>query len=281
MPNSNFEFHNDCSNMDINNAIGWSASSLTPDYYNSCVNSGSYNNVPYTWLGYQQDCCGGNGYAGEYVFYVAGGAYDQREYIYTKLTDTLQAGHTYIASMYINSSNYWHNAIVTMGILFTDTATILPTGNTYIIKTIPQVKSNVLLADTANWMLVQDTFIAVGNEVYLTIGNFNSDSTCGMNNTISSQEVYYYIDNVSVYDMATMGIEQLKTKNEQLEIYPNPANKILSIVSSSKTEKITMFDLLGNEILQTQQKEIDVSAFQNGVYFLQIGNSTQKFIVQH
>jgi hypothetical protein len=45
------------------------------------------------------------------------------------------------------------------------------------------------------------------------------------------------------------------------------------------------FDILGNEILTTKQKEIDVSNLQNGVYFIQLKTVesilTKKIIVQH
>ncbi len=181
----------------ISDAIGWFPASATPDVFNSCATD-SYG-VPDNGLGYQKAFYGGNGYAGEYVFYINGAGNDNREYIYTKLMDTLKVGHIYIASMYVNSSNYWHNAITTMGMLFTDTTTLLPIANSYIIQAIPQVKSNILLADTTNWMLVQDTFRTISNEIYLTIGNFDNRNTCGVVN--SNSESYYYIDGVSVYDI--------------------------------------------------------------------------------
>ena len=87
-----------------------------------------------------------------------------------------------------------------------------------------------------NWMLVQDTFIALGNEVYLTIGNFNTDSTCGI--VSSASEAYYYIDGVSVYDVATMGIEQIKNKGINLSLYPNPSNGKLYISNFDATQKM-------------------------------------------
>jgi len=205
--NGYFEIIDSCSptisstGTNISDAIGWQAAAITPDLFNACSNGN--NSIPYNGFGYQKDCCGGSAYAGIYVFYKNSFGNDQREYIGTKLIDTLKAGHKYIANMYVSNSDYWHNAISTMGMLFTDTIIILPPGQGYITAN-PQIKNTTLLADTLNWMLVQDTITAIGNEVYLTIGNFDTDGACG--GVSMASEAYYYIDGVSVYDVATIGI---------------------------------------------------------------------------
>ncbi len=209
-----------------------------------------------------------------------------REYTSTKLVDTLKAGHTYMASMYISRANYVDYAVASVGMLFTDTATILPASQSFISAN-PQVKNTTLLTDTANWVLIQDTFIANGNEIYLTLGNFNtsatSDSVFIGNPRFPFPIVYYYIDNVSVYDVATMGIEQTKNKEAEVSIYPNPAADKVYIETTGIIES-KLFDLLGKEIINTQKKEVDVSNLQDGIYFLSVKTSsgvlTKKIIVQ-
>ena len=203
--NGYFEIYDTCPNFpsQMNRAVSWKIASLTPDYYNNCSSANDGINVPYATLGYQQDCCGGEGYAGEYMFY-NDSTNSGREYIYTKLKNTLTAGHIYIANMYASRANYVDYAITSPGILFTDTLTVLPQGQSFIPAN-PQVKSNILLADTVNWILVQDTFVANGNEVYLTIGNFNTNATSDTvfigNPRYPFSIAYYYIDGVSVYDI--------------------------------------------------------------------------------
>ena len=189
----------------ITYATGWFVSGGSPDYWNACSN-GMYNT-----MGYQQDCCGGHAYAGEYEIASINTPGDDigREYIGTKLTDTLEAGHKYLANMYVNRSNEWNYSIATMGILFTDTAIILPNPQKgALIQANPQIKNEIPLTDTANWVLVQDTFMAVGNETYLTIGNFNNTATSdtlmspgGFGTWGAFGSAYYYIDGVSVYDV--------------------------------------------------------------------------------
>ena len=90
-----------------------------------------------------------------------------------------------------------------------------------------------------------------------------------------------------ISNASSAGIEQYAVGSGQVGVYPNPANTSLTL-TLSKGEGIAgvyMYDVLGNEVLSTQQKEIDVSNLPNGVYFVQVttaqGINTQKVIVQH
>ena len=80
-----------------------------------------------------------------------------------------------------------------------------------------------------------------------------------------------------------VGIEKY-TVNNQFSIYPNPANSILNIaLTNQQTVNVQVFDVLGNEVLKSatsnsKQTSIDVSNLNSGVYFVKVGNSTQKFI---
>ncbi len=208
--NGYFEIYSPCptarsspGNLQLNYATGWLTAASTPDYYNTCASIGTTVNVPYAHCGYQQDCCGGMGFAGGIMLDINSPNYDL-EYIYTKLTDTLKVGHKYLASMYVSRADGFDYAITTIGMLFTDTAIVLPYPQSF-INANPQVKNTTLLADTVNWLLVQDTISVGGNETYLTIGDFNTNATCGGmlvgGNGTYSNFAYYYIDGVSVYDI--------------------------------------------------------------------------------
>ena len=93
-------------------------------------------------------------------------------------------------------------------------------------------------------------------------------------------------------------INQLSNINEQLMIYPNPANEWL-IVNGEwliRNTKIEMYDMLGHVILRNEtpaptaseraRLRLDVSTLSNGIYFLKatFNNgfvATKKIIVQH
>jgi hypothetical protein len=217
--NGDFEIRDTCPDNagQINRATGWFAAGGTPEYYNACASSSVGVNVPYTMTGYQKDCGGGGGYSGDYMMcnQTTPGDDSCREYIGTKLIDTLKTGHKYLASAYVSRANF-NYSIATIGILFTDSAIVLPNpGQGPFFPASPQVKNDILLTDTLNWTLVQDTFIAVGNETHLTLGNFNTTAT---SDTIMSPggfgtwwlfgEAYYYIDGVLRHN--SLLIHQLK-----------------------------------------------------------------------
>ncbi|MEO8759795.1 MAG: T9SS type A sorting domain-containing protein [Bacteroidia bacterium] len=83
-------------------------------------------------------------------------------------------------------------------------------------------------------------------------------------------------------------IFQLHNQNPEIKIYPNPSSEILNIEINSSNmthQEMKIEDVLGNEILKqslsTNHSNINISNLQNGVYIIRVGNSVQKFIVQH
>jgi hypothetical protein len=78
---------------------------------------------------------------------------------------------------------------------------------------------------------IQGCFAAIGGEQYVIIGNFNSNANTdtiytGTNNPIPSdpQYAYYYIDDVTLIDQSTVGLDELSNGNS-MTVYPNPANE--------------------------------------------------------
>jgi hypothetical protein len=199
--NGEFELYSTCPGVTnpITNANGWVIVKGTPDYNNKCSIYSSTTIPNNNYTGYQQDCFGGNGFAG---IYTAQGVNDDREFTQTKLIDTLSINHKYLASIYVNRANKTKYAIAKIGMLFTDTSFTLPSSSPSFTPT-PQLQNNILLTDSINWVILQDTFVAKGHELYLTIGNFNLDAN---SDTIKVQNTgfngsYYYIDGVSLYDI--------------------------------------------------------------------------------
>ncbi len=200
MPNPSFEdtLANPVWNGILNNdcAVWYSPAPGSADYYNdlnpSCLSCPSnFLQVPRS----------GYAYAGFFA-YDYNSPLNFRECIEIRLTDTLQPGKTYCVSFYLSledGANYGCNSI---GALFTQNS-IGSSANA--VNFIPQVfnYSNVL-DDSENWLLVNGSFIANGNEQYLTITNFSDDASSdtflipgGNQGWLFS---YYYIDDVSVIE---------------------------------------------------------------------------------
>jgi hypothetical protein len=86
-------------------------------------------------------------------------------------------------------------------------------ANCFKLNYTPQVQNPVTnpLTDKNNWMLVQDTMMASGNEQYMTIGNFMDDTQSGVTfvgGGAGWNSAYYYIDDVSVIDLGPTGIKE-------------------------------------------------------------------------
>lgn len=99
------------------------------------------------------------------------------------------------------------------------------------------------------------------------------------------------IDDISIYDrpLASNEIAELFDpsssglieNNFEFSIFPNPAREQVSIEVPTECFA-SIFNISGKLIAELKLNEIvnniDVSAYQKGVYFIQIGNSIQKFI---
>ena len=282
VPNGNFEIYSTCPNAlgQIRYAISWDSAALNPDYLNSCATYTTYVSTPSNSTGYQKDCAGGGGYAGIYVFN-AGIHNEGREYIKTKLTDTLKQYRKYVASAYVSLCNYCDYAIKSMGIYFSSApvySTNSPMG-LYINIPNPQVKSKIQITDTLNWIAVRDTFVAQGGEMYLTIGNFSTDSLSdtlfvgnrGINGT------YYYIDSVTVFDTGLMGVNEFKEQETSFRISPNPNDGNFTIEYKIEQDAIIeVRDVQGKLVFisslpaNNTSSSIICANLENGIYLLKI-----------
>lgn len=80
-------------------------------------------------------------------------------------------------------------------------------------------------------------------------------------------------------NLNTLSIKAVNMPNAAFSIYPNPAGSRLNIKDLMQNEvEINIIDVLGNVLLSTKEKEIDISNLRSGVYFVRIGNSVQKFV---
>jgi type IX secretion system substrate protein len=84
--------------------------------------------------------------------------------------------------------------------------------------------------------------------------------------------------------ISVLGIQSID-KNSFLKTYPNPANTKINIACSLQLAACSLYDVLGNEVISTKEKEIDVSNLSNSVYFLNVkttaGVLSKKVVIQH
>jgi len=270
--NPSFEDYVDCPRKIESKGVltvveGWyQPTAGSADYYNRCATREC--GVPQNKLGYQMPHSG-NGYCGIYC-----SKNEYREYLQTELREPLKAGARYRVSFHVCLSENSTVAVSTIGALFTpdriaDTAkSILMRKSqrslgslvSQVISTAysPQVVSDRILADTAEWMEIGSEFTAEGGELFLTIGNFFDVAHSGIAEydwlTQMLTGSYYYIDDVSVIqvseDTSTIpDIQELKSSDI-------PATQQTLSVGSTLVLHDIYFQFNRSVILQQSYKEL-------------------------
>lgn len=74
-----------------------------------------------------------------------------------------------------------------------------------------------------------------------------------------------------------------ETMAEKVMLYPNPADDVLSIIGQN-LGNVMVYNALGQKVAEyfaDDELNIATADYQNGVYFVKIGNKTQRFVVTH
>jgi hypothetical protein len=123
--------------------------------------------------------------------------------------------------------------------------------------------------------------LADNTQVNMGVSNPTRINVAGTTGTMSTAGTQALVSNNPV------GIK-LKTINDLVGVYPNPAKDKLTLQSTSQTTvSYEMFDVLGRKLNQgsfERQTQLDVSALHNGTYVLKFQNGTdtsfQKLIIE-
>ena len=70
---------------------------------------------------------------------------------------------------------------------------------------------------------------------------------------------------------------------DSFTLYPNPVNDMLTI-EGENLGNVSVYNALGQvifEIFATDELKINTSNFESGLYFMKIGNKSQRFVVMH
>lgn len=224
VPNPSFETVRTCPvTMDqVKFCEGWfpfGTADPSPDLFHACAEKG-FMGIPTNIFG-DQKAHSGDAYVGfiAYLTSKSGKGWrvpsNHREFMMVQLTKPLIKGNSYYAEMWVNLADNCEFAINSLGMLFTED---LP-GFNWMAMDLgyykPQVNSDpkVMLNKQNEWVKVSGTFVAKGNELALSIGNFNADKTIKTQKTKRKYEfgidtrvpkklrpliAYYFIDDIKV-----------------------------------------------------------------------------------
>ncbi len=255
----------------------------SPDYFSA------NNNCGFNPFGFQLPHSG--------VAYMGGYAWlgKSREYYGVRLDSTLQSNIKYKAGFYVSRAEGFRHATDRIGIYFcADTAGFYgnPAGQLYFIPQVENASGNIL-SDTANWTLITQTFLAVGGEQFLVIGNFRDSANTTVlivDSNAHYNGAYYYVDDVFVYRCDTCSLTSLNNPSSKttISVSPNPMNKstVLNFISTHEFLKtIYVIDLNGNikekiiipNIEINYRVELKRKSLSQGIYFLKIESNINTY----
>ncbi len=264
--------------------------SCSTDFFYQCADSQSNVSVPANFIGFQS-AHGGIGYAGGGLFTPFFAGNGEREYAETKLIQTLISGKKYNLSYFVSLSNKSSYSITKFDAYFSNDSLLYTSTDRMKIPVTPQIQYNGRINDTLNWVQISGSYVAIGGENFLTLGNFH-DVT--LSDSLSNPYfapypfAYYYYDDITLIEDTITGIDELENSN--FEIFPIPANASLQIKSLQLKKQVKIWNVYGNVVsnrsCNNYLENIDVSNLENGVYFVEceFGNGMKqrrKIVVQH
>lgn len=140
-----------------------------------------------------------------------------------------------------------------------------------------QLSSFVPQATIQSLFKIDPNFYLGGGGNSSTFFNGSIDELYLYNRALNLTEINYIKD---YYDSALSTISLSKSK---FNLYPNPANDIVSISLDDELKSVEIYSLQGHKVLATTNKEFNVSQLNSGIYLVKVedvsGNvSTQKMI---
>lgn len=281
-------------------ALWFSPTYGTPDYYNvtSSGNNGCMDDAPSNWGGGQYSNIRGFQLPHTGVAY-SGLGIDGSEFLSIHLNDSLKTGKNYVVSFYASLAEASGAGIDSLSFCFRRDS--LTTGYTQInlfydsLQVVAGSQDGSCIIDTAGWVLLRDTFIASGGEIYMIFGNFqyylSQPQYCTLDSTLP-QGSYYYFDDFDVHCIDCSTSIPPVLDYPEITLTPNPSNGefILKGNFSSDT-KLEIFDLLGQqvsniEIPQGNQDFLISLLLADGVYLFQVKDGdtilkSQKIVIVH
>lgn len=91
---------------------------------------------------------------------------------------------------------------------------------------------------------------------------------------LGNQRIFNSTVDMGVYEYgATLGTNEYVQEKTMLKIYPNPTSSILNIEMNTDLEKVEVYNLQGQKVLESNLNSINVSNIPVGLYLIQITDS--------
>lgn len=111
----------------------------------------------------------------------------------------------------------------------------------------------------------------------------------GFDGYVDDLKIYNYAitpaDVASLYTNNTLASQNFIQNNLEVSIYPNPVNDILNIETAIELQSVEIYNIQGQKVLSSNQKEINVSDLASGMYMVRIQDTdnniaTKKIVIK-
>jgi len=200
-------------------------------------------------------------------------------YVLTACVDVV-AGDSYVVK-YFRKANTSSNTAVTV-----NGQTAILTGETTVLAALDTIRAFTAITPnigTGAWELDSTIYVATtsGTRYFAIAGRAETTGTNQAPLLVGNVR----IDDIEVYKLSGVGLEENTTSN--FSIFPNPSNDIVTVTLSDELYNgtIRLMSTEGKviesrEFTNSAAQTFDVKSLNSGVYFFQVGNTTQKVIIQ-
>jgi len=145
-------------------------------------------------------------------------------------------------------------------------------------------KSGVLISTSATV-----TLNSINNSDVFKLGLYADGSAGSFNGAIDDLKIYNYAlsqtEILNLYTNNTLSSSDFSQNNLDVKLYPNPVRDILNIEIEKDIQSIEVYNIQGQKILSSNQKQINVSDLAAGMYMVRIQDidnniATKKIVIK-
>ena len=199
-----------------------------------------------------------------------------------------QSGQENAYGVSFNNTNTWYNFAWN-----TNTSMTNPSNDGlwhHLVTTYDQAKTSRIYVDgVLKNTVVQNGWNTTANGNTFWLGSLFSPSASTFFGTVDDLKIYNYAlsqaNVTSLFNNNTLSSSNFQSNNLKFDLYPNPATDILNISMETELKSVEIYSLLGQKVLTSDQKQVNVSNLSKGMYMVRVENvegsvSTQKLIVE-
>ena len=136
------------------------------------------------------------------------------------------------------------------------------------------------------------TFSSLGTSEYVTalyLGSLFGGTTQRYFGFVDDLKIYNYTLSdaqvLNLYNTNSLSSSNFSQNNLEVSLYPNPVNDVLNIKMEKEIKSIEIFNIQGQRMITTTQKQINVSALSQGIYIVKVSDAeniitTKRIIIQ-